>query len=273
MMKIQGSVLLMLAMTMLLVSACVAPIAVPSPPPAEPAAESDAVAIVLALAENLNASDLDASMTLLADDVVFQIDFYDQTLTGIEQVRDLFGELVAGNFRIEITPQAIDGGTVTTETKTYGDGIPGGGPNIATEIYVVEDGKITGITWTPTDETIAILTASMEQVEATVQAQAAALNAGDVDAAVALLASDSIFEIGGDDEPLVGVDQIRALFDELVAGHFRIEVTPRQVDEWSMTTETKTWGDGIPGGGPNLATEVYVVEDGKITSISWTPIE
>ena len=40
-----------------------------------------------------------------------------------------------------------------------------------------------------------------------------------------------------------------------------------------MTTDTKTWGDGIPGGGPNIATEVYVVEDGKITSISWTPSE
>ncbi len=114
--------------------------------------------------------------------------------------------------------------------------------------------------------------AAAPNAEAIVQALADALNAGDVDAAVALIADDAVFDMA-DGEPLMGVDQFRELFAYLVAGHFRIEATPKNTDGGTVTTDTKTWGDGIPGGGPNIATEVYVVEDGKITSISWTPNE
>ena len=221
-----------------------------------------------ALADALNAGDLDATVALIADDAVFQMDFYDETLIGADQFRALFGELIAGHFRIEALPQEVDGGTVTTETKTWGEGIPGGGPNIATEVYVVEDGRITSISWTPTVETIA----GMEAV-GMVQALVDTLNAGDLDAVMALIADDAEFYMGAEEPALVGIDQFRELFGELIAGHFRIEALPQEVDGGTVTTATKTWGDGIPGGGPNVATEVYVVEDGKITSISWTPSE
>ncbi len=113
--------------------------------------------------------------------------------------------------------------------------------------------------------------AAMEAVDM-VQALADALNAGDLDAAMTLIADDAVFNMA-DGEPLVGADQIRELFDYLIAGHFRIEATPQKTDGGTVTTDTKTWGDGIPGGGPNVATEVYVIENGKITSISWTPTE
>ena len=235
-------------------------------PTEETMAAMEAVGTVQALADALNAGDLDAAMTLIADDAVF--DMSDgEPLVGADQIRELFDYLIAGHFRIEATPQKTDGGTVMTDTKTWGDGIPGGGPNIATEVYVVEDGKITSITWTPSEETMA----AMEAV-GMVQALADALNAGDLDAAMTLIADDAVFDMA-DGEPLVGADQIRELFDYLIAGHFRIEATPQKTDGGTVMTDTKTWGDGIPGGGPNVATEVYVIENGKITSITWTPTE
>ncbi len=246
------------------------PVAGP-PPVAMDQNAPEAVDVVQALADALNASDLEAAMKLIADDAEFYMGDEEPALVGIDQFRGLFGELTAGNFRIEALPQEVNGSTVTTETKTWGDGIPGGGPNIATEVYVVENGKITSISWTPSEETIANMMAAMAAVESTVNGLAAALNAGDVDAAMALIAEDAVFQMDFYDETLIGADQFRSLFDELVAGNFRIELTPQNIDEWTATTETKTWGDGIPGGGPNIATEVYVVEDGKITSITWTP--
>ena len=61
--------------------------------------------------------------------------------------------------------------------------------------------------------------------EEIVQALGAALNAGDVDLAMTYIAANAYFgtydvEAG---EPYSGKEEIRALFEELVAGDFRIE--------------------------------------------------
>jgi hypothetical protein len=107
--------------------------------------------------------------------------------------------------------------------------------------------------------------------EAAVQALADALNAGDVDAAMTVMSDNPAFNAG---EPLSGADEVRALYEELVAGNFHIEPTVVSVEEGVVKTDTLTWGDGIPTGlEPFEADEVYVVEDGRITSITWTPTE
>ncbi len=193
-MKTRFLTLLMLSLMLLILAACAVPAAAPPPPTAtpEPPPAPDPTTIVQALADALNAGDLDATMALIADDAVFQMDFYDETLIGADQFRALFGELIAGHFRIEALPQEVDGGTVTTATKTWGDGIPGGGPNVATEVYVVENGKITSISWTPTEETMA----AMEAV-GMVQALADALNAGDLEAAMTSDRRRCCFRYGG----------------------------------------------------------------------------
>jgi hypothetical protein len=124
--------------------------------------------LVQDLGAALNAGDMDAAMALMADDAVFTVDFAGnlELHSGSDEIRALFTELVAGNFRIETTPESIDGNTVTTLTKTWGDGVPGDGPNTAVEVYVIEDGKIASITWTPTGETIAKYQAMMAEAAA-----------------------------------------------------------------------------------------------------------
>ena len=258
----------LLLIVVLALAACQAPAAAP----AEPAAAPNAEAVVQALADALNAGDVDAAMALMSDNPSFTTD---ETITGVDAVRGLYAELVAGDFRIQPNVQSVEGDTIKSKTLTWGAGMPPAvEPLEADEVYIVQDGKISSISWTPTEESAKKLAAFMTgmEAEATVQALADALNAGDVDAAVALIADNAIFDMA-DGEPLNGADQFRELFDYLVAGHFRIEATPKNTDGGTVTTDTKTWGDGIPGGGPNIATEVYVVEDGKITSITWTPTE
>jgi hypothetical protein len=121
--------------------------------------------LVQELGAALNAGDVDAAMALMADNAVFTVDFAGnlELYNGSDEIRTLYSGLVAGNFRIETTPESIEGNTVTTLTKTWGDGVPGDGPNTAVEVYVVEDGKIASITWTPTDETIAKYQAMMAE--------------------------------------------------------------------------------------------------------------
>ncbi|MCB9142529.1 MAG: nuclear transport factor 2 family protein [Anaerolineales bacterium] len=258
----------LLLIVVLALAACQAPAAAP----AEPAAAPNAEAVVQALADALNAGDVDAAMALMSDNPSFTTD---ETITGVDAVRGLYEELVAGDFRIQPNVQSVEGDTIKSKTLTWGAGMPPAvEPLEADEVYIVQDGKISSISWTPTEESAKKLAAFMTgmEAEATVQALADALNAGDVDAAVALIADNAIFDMA-DGEPLNGADQFRELFDYLVAGHFRIEATPKNTDGGTVTTDTKTWGDGIPGGGPNIATEVYVVEGGKITSITWTPTE
>lgn len=123
--------------------------------------------LVQDLGTALNAGDVDAAMALMADNAVFTVDFAGnlELYSGSEEIRSLYSELVAGNFRIETTPESIDGNTVTTMTKTWGDGVPGDEPNTAVEVYVIEDGKISSITWTPTDETIAKYQAMMIEAD------------------------------------------------------------------------------------------------------------
>lgn len=124
--------------------------------------------LVQDLGTALNAGDVDAAMALMADDAVFTIDFAGnlELHSGSDEIRALYAELIAGNFRIEATPESIEGNTVTTMTKTWGDGVPGDGPNTAVEVYFIEDGKIASITWTPTEETIAKYQAMMAEAAA-----------------------------------------------------------------------------------------------------------
>ena len=56
----------------------------------------------------------------------------------------------------------MEGDTVTTETKTWTDDTRalGVAPIVATEVYIVQDGKIKSVTWTISDESLAVLMAA-----------------------------------------------------------------------------------------------------------------
>jgi hypothetical protein len=87
----------------------------------------------------------------------------DETYTGVDEIRAWWEDLVAQNFDIEVEVVKVEGDTVTTNTKTWVDFTRelGIAPLEATEVYVVQDGKIVSGTWSPTEESIAKLEAAM----------------------------------------------------------------------------------------------------------------
>lgn len=102
------------------------------------------------------------------------------------------------------------------------------------------------------------------------------LNAGDVDAAMALLTDDVVYtsRMLGKESVYSGAAEVRVLFEELVAGDFQIQIEIVQVEGDTVTTKTLTWGAGMPPGvAPLEAGETYVLQDGKIKSITWAATE
>jgi hypothetical protein len=103
-----------------------------------------------------------------------------------------------------------------------------------------------------------------------------ALNAGDVDATMALFADDAVVKLvpalpPGSPDTYSGAEEIRGWFEELVAGNFEIDVDVVDVDGDTVTTRTSTWMDATRqlGIAPLVATETYTIRDGKIGGFTW----
>lgn len=69
-----------------------------------------------------------------------------------------------------------------------------------------------------------------------------------------------------------GVDEICAHFEELLVSGFTMEITVQSVEDSTVTSESKVWDNDTRalGVAPLIGTEVCVVEDGKINSLTWT---
>jgi hypothetical protein len=124
-----------------------------------------------------------------------------------------------------------------------------------------------------------ILPATLQAQEtdsvAVLSALEGALNAGDVEAAMALFTDDAVVSLALFDETYAGTQEIRAWFEELVAGNFELHLEVLEVDGYTVTTKTTTWIDFTRemGIAPLVATEIYTFQDGKITGFIWTPTD
>jgi hypothetical protein len=83
--------------------------------------------------------------------------------TGKQEIRAWYEEMVAKHTRLESEIVAVDGNKVTAHSKVWDDAGKSLGivPWEATEVYVIQDGKIKDMTWTITDECLAQLQAAM----------------------------------------------------------------------------------------------------------------
>ena len=103
--------------------------------------------------------------------------------------------------------------------------------------------------------------------EEVIQAMTVAINAGDIDEALSYYAENAYFvgywlgELGAS----IGHDELRAQFEALVAGDFRIEseVIDTFGDGSVLLTDTHTSGGGMPVESLHLY-DVYLVKEGKI---------
>jgi len=96
------------------------------------------------------------------------------------------------------------------------------------------------------------------------------LNAGDVDATMALFTGDAIIKIlygnALPPESYIGREQVRFFMENLVANNFKIQIEILQVLGDIAVTRSKTWMDPTIqlGIAPMEILETYHIEDGKI---------
>jgi LPXTG-motif cell wall-anchored protein len=125
------------------------------------AQETDPAAVVTTAYEAWNAGDVDAYMALMADDAVVDMPSFG-THTGLEEIRAWMEGLLPLNPQMEFEILRVEGDAVTLKSWYTDDDFRALGIVLeATEVIVVQDGKITSDTWTVTDESIAELQAAM----------------------------------------------------------------------------------------------------------------
>ena len=113
---------------------------------------------VIESARTLRASGVEASLAYFADDAVYKLvglpPNLPDTYSGKDQLRAWMNELLADHFELQVEVIKEEGDTVTTKTLTWSDMTRkfGVAPLVATEVYIVKDGKITSATWTLTPE-------------------------------------------------------------------------------------------------------------------------
>ncbi|MFN2134489.1 MAG: nuclear transport factor 2 family protein [Candidatus Promineifilaceae bacterium] len=120
-----------------------------------------------------------------------------------------------------------------------------------------------------------MLTRDPTPISAAVAGYAERLNAGDLEGALAYFDDNAIFYMLGlppdGFEMLRGKEQIRGMFAENIASHFKMEVEVLSAKDNVVTARVTTWHDFTReiGVAPVEATSIYAIKDGKIASESW----
>jgi len=244
------------------------------------AQETDPAKVLNALADSLNAGDVDTAITLYAPDAVFHIVTppvgLPGTYTGLKEIRGWLEVLVGMNFKIEgVEILKVEGDKLNVRVKSSSDFARGF--NIAflehMEEHIIQRGKIKSHTSAFTPETMEKLQSAMAnqaEKENILTALADTLNAGDVDATMALFTDDAIIKaLFGDalpPESCIGREQVRLFMEDLVANNFKIQIEILQVLGDIAVTRTKTWHDFTIqlGIAPLDYIEIYPIQDGKI---------
>ena len=244
------------------------------------AQETDPVKVINALADSLNAGDVDAALTLYAPDAVLNIvpplPGLPGNFTGLKEIRGWLEILVGMNLKLEgVEILQVEGDKVKIKVITSSDFARGF--NMAfmefNEEHTIQDGKIKGYTVTITEESAEELQAAMAnqaEKENVLTAMADALNAGDVEATMALFTDDAITKaLFGDARPPssnIGREQVRLFMEGLAARNFKIQVEILQVLGDIAITRSKTWMDPTIqlGIAPLDYIEIYLIQDGKI---------
>jgi len=244
------------------------------------AQETDPAKVLNNLADSLNAGDIDAAMTLYAPDAVLNIvpppPGLPGTYTGLEEIRGWLEILVGMNLKIEgVEILQVEGDKVKIKVKASSDFARG--LNMAfmeyTEEHIIQGGKIKGYTVTTTPGSMEKMQAAMAnqaEKEKVLTAEADALNAGDVDATMALFTDDAIVKIlpieASPPGTFIGAEQVRFFMENLVAMNFKIQNEILQVFGDIAVTRGKTWMDPTIqlGIAPMEMINIYHIEDGKI---------
>ena len=120
------------------------------------AQETDPLTIVNSWLEALNAGDVDAALSYVADDAQITSD---QVYTGKEQIRGWYENIVSANGASTLSDCQVDGETVTCSSVYTDDGLQAMGVDFLEGelVLLVRDGKIQSYTFTMSPESLAKL--------------------------------------------------------------------------------------------------------------------
>jgi len=242
---------------------------------------TDAELIINDAMDAWNARDVATLKTLFADDAIVCFpDWGDECTTGAEEISVWIEELVAANFAIESESLEVEGDKVTVVAKVWADPTRALGiaPLVTTDVYTIQNGKITNQTSTLTEESstkfMSAMAAQTSLPSSVVSAFESALNAGDVEAAFTLFAVDAQVTFVPD-ETYTGAEEIHAWLEQLIAYHFEIEYEFLEEGDEVLSARTTSWSDFSRqlGVAPLVSNEVYTVQDGKIKDLTITLTE
>ena len=184
--------------------------------------------------------------------------------------------------RIETESVEVEGETVTVVAQVWADPTRelGIAPLVTTDVYTIRDEKIAGQTSTLTKESAAKLAEAMAalaaQPPAVVLAYVEAINAGDLEAAMALCHEDLYADLrpillpGG--QVLSGGTKgdVRAWLEEAMALNLEIETELLSEAGDKVTAKSRIWSDYLRelDAAPIVVNEEYRVSDGQVRSWS-----
>jgi hypothetical protein len=164
--------------SMVSMTGCAAPATQPPAtpaPPTQPPVQADPTAgpnseIVLNMVERMNAGDVEGSLAYFSDDAMGYLMGFPPTgieiYAGKEQIRLLWEDSVSNHFRWEIEITGASGDEVYVRAKTWHDFTSelGVAPLEYSDVYAVEDGKITTYGSWLTEESLARLKPALAEV-------------------------------------------------------------------------------------------------------------
>ena len=131
------------------------------------AQEPDAMSVINAWLEAVNAGDIDAALSYLADDAVVQIvppaPGTSGVFSGKEEIRGWYEALVAQHGGATLSDCQVDGEKVTCVNAYWEDSLRSLGLDsiVGEWVAVVREGKLQSYTFTQSDESLAAMMAAM----------------------------------------------------------------------------------------------------------------
>lgn len=175
----------------------------------------------------VNAGNVDAAMALMADNVEVT-DPQNNKMSGKDQVRAGLEAALKMNAKCELVgTRTVEGNMVTWTSNATNDEFTkmGVAPMAVKSEATLENGKITMLNMSFTPEAAAKMQMAMnEATKKVVMDHMAALNAGNMDAAMASVTPDIVLTFLPD-KTFAGTDALKAHLTELFAKHTQFEMT------------------------------------------------
>jgi ketosteroid isomerase-like protein len=230
--------------------------------------------VVKQLNASFEAKDLNALLATLSDDVTVAMG--PETLKGKEAVKASFEKVLKEAGKSELVGEyKVEGDTVTWTEKVAGAEWEKLGLESleANERATVIDGKIATLTWNLTAESLQKLSAAQTaQLQKVAVAFDEAVNAKNLDAALALVADDVVMSL---DKNYSGKEQLAAGLKAMFEQNTKVVADARTVEGNKLSWTAKVENDEFAKAklGALEGKVVAVVENGKLKSLvnTWTP--